>query len=180
EGIVAVPASQEQVEAAARGSTEKPDADSREVRLPEAGIAFTAPDAIWAWKPAVGSPGHTGWRLLGRLDNRVLLTDMRVEWHPYDRATERQPERAEAWLLGRLRGVSPDLKVVEARRAVPEVAGAWRIELTGTLKKESIRTTAVVVDRRMGRVVLLLAGPAGAWGQVRPALERLLASIRLL
>ena len=122
--------------------------------------------------------------MLGRLDNRVLLTDMRVEWHPHtslsESASERAPERVEAWLIRRLRAVSPDLEVVAPRRALDGLAGAWRIGLAGTLKKESIRTTAVVVDRGTGRVVLLLAGPAGAREQVQPALERLIASLRLL
>jgi hypothetical protein len=184
EGIVALPVSKEQMEAARKGSSEKPDAASRDVRLAEAGLAFTSPDALWTWNAVSGSPGHTGWRVLGRLDNRVLLTDMRVEWHPHtslsQSAAERTPERVEAWLIRRLRAVSPDVKVVAARRALEGLAGAWRIGLTGTLKKESIRTTAVVVDRAAGRVVLLLAGPAGAWEQVQPALERLIASIRLL
>ena len=36
------------------------------------------------------------------------------------------------------------------------------------------------VDRPGGRVVLLLAGPAGAWEQVRPAVARFVRSIRLL
>lgn len=180
EGIVAVPVSREQMEAARKGTTEKPDSASREVRLAEAGLTFTPPDAIWRWSAVSGSPGHTGWRVLGRLDNRVLLTDMRVEWHPQTATSERSPERVEAWLLRRLRGVSPDLEVVAARTPVDGLEGAWRIGLKGTLKKESIRTTAVVVDRGTGRVVLLLAGPAGAWEQVQPALERLLASIHTL
>jgi len=180
EGIVAVPVRREQAEAATGESAQPKDAAHREIRLAEAGFAFTSPDALWKWKAAAGSPVNTGWRTLGRLSNRMLLSDVRVEWHPKTTASEREPARVEAWLLRRLRGISPDVRIVEARRALDGVAGAWRLGLEGTLKKESIRTTAVVVDRRGGRVVLLLAGPTGAWGQVQPALERLLTSIRLL
>ncbi len=179
EGLVALPASREQVEAA-KGESATKDGASREVRLAEAGLAFTAPDTVWNWKPTLGTATSTGWRVLGRLDNRVLLTDMRIEWHPHNATSERDPARVEAWLLRRLRGVSPDLKVVDQRKALTGVKGAWRLDVTGTLKKESVRTTVVVVDRGTGRVVLLLAGPTGAWGQVRPALERMLATIRLL
>ena len=72
------------------------------------------------------------------------------------------------------------VKVIAPRSEIDGLPKAWRLELSGTLKKESVRTIAVVVDREAGRVVLLLAGPAGAWGQVRPALERVLASLRPL
>ncbi len=180
EGIVALPVSEAQAVAARSGGRTAEDAASREVKLAEAGIAFTPPDTVWTWQPSMGSPTNTGWRTLGRLDNRVLLADARIEWHPRGTASERSPAQVEAWLLRRLRAVSPDLRILTTRAAVQGVASSWRMELGGTLKKESIRTIAVVVDRPMGRVVLLLAGPAGAWGQVRPALERLLTSIRLL
>ena len=68
-----------------------------------------------------------------------------------------------------MRSVSGDVKVVEERRELTGLDGAWQVGLVGTLRKESVRTVAVVVDRPGGRVVLLLAGPAGAWEQVRPA-----------
>ena len=70
--------------------------------------------------------------------------------------------------------------MVAERRELTGLRGAWQLGLQGTLRKESVRSVAVVVDRPGGRVVLLLAGPAGAWEQVRPAIARLVRSIRLL
>lgn len=181
EGIVAIPVSQEQVEAAVAEADRSGDAEtSREVGLAEAGIAFTVPGPIWAWKPAPSSPGNTGWRVLGRLSHSVLLSDVRIELHPVPGGVDRAPDATQAWLLRRLRGASPDAQVVVARRALPNVPGGWQIGLQGTLKRESVRTIAAVVDRPTGRVVLLLACPAGAWEQVRQAFDRFLDSLRAL
>lgn len=181
EGVVALPVSKAQAEAAdGQARSTGGDTDAREVRLAEAGIALTAPDPVWTWKLGIASPGNTGWRVLGRMDNRVLLSDVRVEWHPKGADAPQGDAQVEAWLVRRLRGASPNLRVLEARRALPDLADAWRLSLAGTLKQESVRTIAVVVDRPRGRVVLLLAAPASAWEQVRPALDRLVSSIRLL
>ena len=181
EGVVAVPVSREQAEAAASQAKKGGrDPSEREVQLPEAGIAFTAPDPVWRWQATLGSPANTGWRVLGRMDNRVLLSDARVEWHPREEDDPRAPDDTEAWLLQRLRGASRDLEVVSARRPLEGLEGAWRLDLQGHLKQEMVRTIAVVVDRPRGRVVLLLAAPAAAWEQVRPALERFVSSVRLL
>ena len=180
-GVIAIPVSRESAEAA-KGQAKRSakDPTQREVQLPEAGIAFTAPDPVWTWKATLASPGNTGWRVLGRMDSRVLLSDVRVEWHPKDGRAELDPAAAQAWLVRRLRGASPDLRVLEGRRALGTVEGAWRMSLLGSLKHESVRTIAVVVDRPRGRVVLLLAAPAAAWEQVRAALERFVSSVRLL
>lgn len=181
EGVVAMPVGREQAEAAASqaGKAGK-TMGGREVTLAEAGIAFTPPGPLWTWTPKDASPGNTGWRVLGRLANPVMVTDVRVEWHPHEAGSERGAEAVEAWLMRRLRSVSGDVKVVEERRELTGLDGAWQIGLLGTLRKESVRTVAVVVDRPGGRVVLLLAGPAGAWEQVRPAVARFVRSIRLL
>jgi hypothetical protein len=181
EGVLAVPVSPEGAEAAeSQAAGSGADPESREIQLPEAGIAFTAPDPIWNWQASLGSPGNTGWRTLGRMDNRVLLSDARVEWHPLMPGDSREPAQVESWLIGRLRGACRDLQVVDARRPLSGVDGAWRVTVQGTLKQESVRTIVVVVDRPRGRVVLLLAAPAAAWEQVQPALERFVSSIHPL
>lgn len=180
-GVMALPVTREQAEAASADAGSQPKKEGgNEVTLPEPGIAFTPPGPIWRWHPELASPGNTGWRRLGRLENRVSLADARLEWHPRTDRSETDARAAEAWLMRRLRGASPDLKVVVPRRPMQGIEGAWRLECAGTLKKERIRTIAVVVDRPAGRVVLLLAVPASAREQVAPALERLLSSIRLL
>jgi len=181
EGIVAIPVSKEQAEAAATEAAGSGDGDAaQDVRLAEAGITFAAPGPLWRWRAMARSPGNTGWRVLGRMANDVLLADVRVELHPYVAGAERDPDAVEAWLLRRLRTASPDVKATAARRPLEGLQGAWRLGLEGTLKEESVRTVAVVVDRPTGRVVLLLACPAGAWEQVRPAFDRLLDSLRAL
>ncbi len=181
EGILAKPVSSEQAAAAAQQAGKAGKATKgREVRLAEAGLAFTPPGPLWTWKPKGAQPGNTGWRLLGRFVNDVLVTDVRVEWHPHEGKGIRGEQVVQDWLVRRLRSVSPDIKVVAERRELTGVEGAWQLGLQGTLRKESVRTVAVVVDRPGGRVVLLLAGPAGAWEQIRPAIVRFVRSIRLL
>ncbi|MDF1700707.1 MAG: hypothetical protein P1V36_06075, partial [Planctomycetota bacterium] len=181
EGVMALPVGREQAEAAAKQAGKAgAEGKGREVTLAEAGIAFAPPGPLWNWTAKDASPGNTGWRVLGRMANPVLVTDARVEWHPYEAGSERGEEAVQAWLVRRLRAVSPDLKIVNERRELTGLEGAWQLDLTGTLRKESVRTVAVVVDRPGGRVVLLLAGPAGAWEQVRPAIVRFVRSIRLL
>ncbi|MDA1196150.1 MAG: hypothetical protein O2894_13345 [Planctomycetota bacterium] len=181
EGIEALPVSREQAEAASEQAARAgADPDVRDVRLPEAGIEFTAPGPLWTWTEQSGSPGNTGWRVLGRLANPVLVTDVRVEWHPEETTSEVDPQAVEAWLLRCLRAVSPDIAVHQPRRELTGLELAWQIGLEGTLRDERVRTVAVVVDRPGGRVVLLLAGPAGAWEQVQPAVAQFVRSIRLL
>ncbi len=191
EGVLAVPVSKEQASAATtQANASGTQEGGRDVTLVEPGIAFTPPGPLWSWKARDLSPkGNAegtslaaggGWRVLGRMNNEVLVTDMRVEWHPKASLAGSTSAATEAWLLRRLRAVSPDLAIVAERRELTGLHGAWRLGLQGTLRKESVRTVAVVVDRPGGRVVLLLAGPAGAWEQVRPAIARLVRSIRLL
>lgn len=181
EGVMAMPVSREQAEAAAQqaGAVSRRTGSS-EITLAEAGIAFTAPGPLWTWQPKDASPGNTGWRVLGRLANAVLVTDVRVEWHPLEAGSETAPDAVQTWLERRLRSVSGDIKALDERRELTGVEGAWQLDLQGTLRKESVRTVAVVVDRPGGRVVLLLAGPAGAWEQIQPAVARFVRSLRLL
>ena len=179
--ITAVPVSREQAEAAAQQAGKVATAEGgREIKLAEAGIAFTPPGPLWTWNAKDASPGNTGWRVLGRLSNAVMVTDVRVEWHPHEAGSERDPDKVQDWLLRRLRSVSGDVQLVGERRELTGIEGAWQLDLQGTLRRESVRTVAVVVDRPAGRVVLLLAGPAGAWEQIRPAVARFVRSIRLL
>ncbi len=187
EGVDAVPVSREQAEAALGGGEgDVPeDPTERVIKLPEAGIGFTLPDRLWKWKPYLARPDNTGWRVLGLLSTRVTLADIRIEWHPKAPGSESDPERVKDWLVQRLRGAAPDLKTLGARTAVPGLAspgstGGWRMDFVGTLKGESVRTIAVVVDRPLGRVVLLLACPTTAWEQGRPALDRFVGSLQLL
>jgi hypothetical protein len=181
EDLVAIPVSAEQAEAAAQQAEHgQEETGSHEIVLPEAGLAFQPPGPVWSWKPQPASPANTGWRVLGRLSNSVLLADVRVEWHPRQGRAAGDPAAEESWLLHRLRFACPDVAVVARRAPLARVQGAWRIGLQGTLRKESVRTVAVVVDRPGGRVVLLLACPAGAWESTRPAFDRLLDSLRAL
>ena len=181
EGVMAVPVSREQAEAAAQqAGRASSQVGGREIKLAEAGIAFTPPGPLWTWDAKDASPGNTGWRVLGRLHNAVMVTDVRVEWHPHTASTEKAPDAVQQWLERRLRSVSGDIKALDERRELTGIEGGWQLDLQGTLRKESVRTVAVVVDRPGGRVVLLLAGPAGAWEQIQPAVARFVRSIRLL
>lgn len=181
EDILAMPVSREQAEAAAQQAGRvSARTGGSEIKLPEAGIAFTPPGPLWTWNPKDASPGNTGWRVLGRLSNAVMVTDVRVELHPHEAGSERDPDKVQAWLERRLRSVSGDVKALGERRELTGMENAWQLDLQGTLRRESVRTVAVVVDRPGGRVVLLLAGPAGAWEQIRPAVVRFVRSIRLL
>jgi len=180
-GLEAVLVSARQAAAARREAEASPDTVAeREVSLPLVGLAFELPDAVWRWSPRLDTPTNTGWRVLGTASHPTLVADMRIEWHPHEPDTERGEERVEAWLLQRLRGVSPDLAVSEPRAPVLPIREAWRIELAGTVKGTDIRTLAVVVERPEGRAVLLLACPATGWEAGRQAFERFLSSLRLL
>jgi hypothetical protein len=180
-GLEAVPVSAEQAAAARRQAEAVPEAVAdREVTLPVPGLAFELPDPVWRWSPRLDSPTNTGWRVLGTAAHASLVADLRVEWHPEEPDTEHGEERVEAWLLQRLRGVSPDLAVSEPRGPVLPIRDAWRIEVEGTVKGTAVRSVAVVVERPSGRAVLLFACPAAGWEEGRRAFERFLSSLRLL
>jgi hypothetical protein len=184
EGVTAVPVSREQAEAAGSGDDEAgegtTEAAQREIRLPEAGIGFVLPDRLWSWTPQPPSPLDRGWRVLGRLETRVTLADVRIEWHAAGPDTERDPAQVEGWLLRRLRAACPDLRVVSGRRVLPALEGAWQMVVACTLKGERVQTRAIVIDRTRGRVVLLLACPASALAQGEAAWTRFVESLRLL
>ena len=115
---------------------------------------------------------------------------MRVEWDPRGGAapaavpppagTDPAAAEAESALLVRLRGIAPDLEIVEARRAVPGVPGAFRMTLRGTVRRERLRTAVLVADRGGARVVLLASCPEAGWEDSRGALEAILDSFRWL
>ena len=180
EGVIAVPCTREQATAAEEAAKKDGEPDEKDiVKIPEAGIAFRVPDPLWTWKPALAS-ARTGWRVLGRLSSKLHLADVRVEWHPESMDAIGTAVEAEAWLLRRLRSVSPDLQITAPRRRFGAMEGAWQLGLTANLKGTKVNTIAVVLDRPPGRVLLLVACPLTTWDDGRPALEKFLASIHLL
>ena len=111
------------------------------------------------------------------------MASVRVEWDPDGVAMAPAEEEAAARLLQRLRAACPDLQVMVPRRALgmdPSGQAAWRMEFTGTLKGERVRTIAVVVDQGRGRAILLVACPEVSWRQAEMSLEALVGSIRRL
>jgi hypothetical protein len=183
EGVVAVPVTEAQAKAAiaetgaaGEATGEKP----AEVTLAEAGVAFSAPSALWKVERTVASTTDAGPRVLAKMANSLHMADVRVEWDPDGVLAAPRADDAEARILQRLRSVCPDLAVVEARAAFPRLANAWRMVLVGTLRGERVRTIAVVVDRAPARVLMLLACPEVAWGDARESLERVVATLRIL
>ena len=175
EGLTAVRATRKEAKAVL-----EPVKDE-EIRLPKAGIAFRLPDRLWKWKKPLASPTNTGWRVIAYLRSaEMYLADVRIEWHPAEAGDDKAPEHVEGWLIRRLRAACTDLKVIEARRAVEHLEGAWRIEVVGTLNETEVRTTAVVIDRPRGRVVLLAACPLTTWKDGGQALDRFISSVHLL
>lgn len=178
EGLVALGVSAEQAEAA-RQQALGAGADPARLRVevPEVGLGWRLPDALWTWEPRLAAPTDTGWRVLGVGTQAAQLANLRVEWHPHEEGEARDAAAAEAWLLARLRGAAPDLEVREARRPLDGVEGAWRLKVRATLKDTPVETIVVVVDRPAGRVVLLLAIPVAGWADGREGLERLVSSL---
>jgi hypothetical protein len=70
--------------------------------------------------------------------------------------------------------------VVEGRRPVEGVAGAWRVGLSGTVRGERVRTIALVAERGDARVTMLASCQEAAWADARAALEAILSSFRWL
>ncbi len=185
EGVVAIPATEAQCRVA-MGEQEAVKGQVKGVlTLPECGLGFALPGPLWTWKPTLAPASHTGWRVLGTMKNTIHVADIRVEWHPEAATTLRLGQHAEAWLLRRLRGLAPNLRVVGPRTSLPALVAAgasdaWRFEVEGTLRGETVHTIAVVVDRGPDRVVMLCACPSSALKQARPALERFVVSLRVL
>lgn len=182
EGVLSVPASRSQVEAAEAEAQERAKRGEADlVQLPEVGLAMRLPGDTWTYERVPAAPGATGPRQVAELDSRYFLANVRIEWDPDGARLAPGVEEAEARLLQRLKAVCPDLRVRVRRRALAQaVPNAWRMELTGTLKGERVRTVAVVVDRGRGRAVMLASAPESAWAEVAGSVERLLQSLKIL
>jgi hypothetical protein len=194
EGVVALPATQKQIEAAAKDSEPKAvdplvalsptaaptPAETGPVALPEVGITFTPPGAAWKVEKPLATTTDVGWRVVARLSAPLLASDIRVEWDPDAALAAPGAAAAEQRLLERLRTVCADLSVTDDRTPVAGVPGAWRIAVRGTLKGDMVRTIAVVVDRGPARILLLCACAESSWGSGGAALEAFVRSIRVL
>lgn len=184
DGVVAVPATRAQVDAAREeGMEDVSEEEPGVVKLAEIGISFRLPDTAWKAARSEIPPFRTGWRKVAVVESRLHVTDVRIEWDPDGVAVAPGQAEAADRLLQRLRAVCPDLRVVHPRRPLPvddSVQGAWRMDFTGTLKEEAVRTVAVVLDQGQGRVLVLVACPEVAWPQASRSIEVLLASIRRL
>ena len=184
DAVVAYPATAAQVDAARAEATHARDeGEPGLVRLAQVGLALRLPDQTWSAARSENSQLTTGWRRVATLDSRLHMASVRVEWDPDGMAMAPAEEEAAARLLQRLRAACPDLRVSEPRRSIPmdpPGQAAWRMEFTGTLKGERVRTIAVVVDQGRGRALLLVACPEVSWHQARVSLESLVDSIRRL
>jgi len=184
DGVVATPATPAQVDAArAEAARNRDEGEPGLVRLAELGIALRLPDRSWSVDRVETSTLATGWRKVAQATSPLHVADVRIEWDPEGAAMAPTPEEAATRLLQRLKTACPDLRVVDARRALaldPPGQPAWRMEVTGTLKGERIRTIAVVVDQGQGRALLLVACPEVSWSQASRSIEMLVDSIRRL
>lgn len=194
DGVVAVPASEAQVEAA-RAERGGRGGDPSLVRLADIGLTFRIPDVSWTFARVEAPPSASGWRKVGVLECKPLVADVRIEWDPTGASVAPGAPEASARLLQRLRAWCPDLRVLRPMQPLSlstasptgegtggggrEAAaqGAWRMDFTGTLKGERIRTVAVVVDRGRGRILLLVACPEVSWPQAARAVDKLVASL---
>ena len=184
EGVLAVPVTRAQAEAAAVESERRARADEVDlVRLPDVGVTFRLPGDTWELLEVERSPVARGWRLVAATESRYHVADVRVEWNPTGAEMAPTPDEAQERLLTRLKRVCPDLRVIGERRPLTgsgAPASAWRLVVEGTLRGERVRTVAVVIDRGDGRVLFLAASPSVAWDAAQPSFERLFASIRVM
>lgn len=200
DGVVAVPATEAQVEAA-RAERGGRGGDPSLVRLADLGLTLRIPDPSWTFARVEAPLTASGWRKVAVLECRPLVADVRIEWDPAGATVAPSAAEASQRLMQRLRAWCPDLRVlrplqplalrsaaatgegtaggVGARVAGREAAAqpAWRMDFTGTLKGERVRTVAVIVDRGRGRVLLLVACPEVSWPQVARAVDKLVASL---
>jgi hypothetical protein len=179
DGVTVLPATQAQAKAVEQVSrAHAQDPKSREVALPEQGLSVTLPGPDWTATRAVASGFDAGWRSVAYLNSSALVADARIEWNPEGAPRGQTAEQAEAALLERLKAVSKDLAVTLARSPVEGLPGAWRMSVRGTLRDTPVTTLVLFVPRGTGAAVVLAACPETGWDAGRPALERLLASVR--
>lgn len=191
-GVVAVPASRAQAEAAlpAPAAALDPRTLLRPAALPSApkeegprvltladvGIELTLPGPGWVAEPLAAQADDVGARVVARVASRLDATDVRIEWDPAGAVGD--AGAAERDLLARLRRVARDLRVETPRAAVAD--GVWRMRVVGTVRRESLWTWVLCADRGRGRITVLVACPEPAVKDVSPAVEALLTSFRRL
>jgi hypothetical protein len=191
-GVVAVPATRAQAEAALPAPVaptdprallrpsalpRTPEADGpRVLTLADVGFELTLPGPGWVAEPLAAQADDVGVRVVARITSRLDATDVRIEWDPA--GARGAPATAEADLLARLRRVARDLRVETTRAAVAE--GVWRMRVVGTVRRESLWTWVLCADRGRGRITVLVACPEPAVRDVTPAVEALLTSFRRL
>ncbi len=196
-GVVAEPASEAQVSAAA-GPEAAFDplpspgaappavprkASLREVVVTEAGFSFALPGASWVEEALPPPLAETGPRVVARASSKLHAADVRVEYDPAaspSASPSPAPAAPEAPLLARLRALAPDLGVAKARAEVPGMPGAWRMQVVGTLRGEKIRTLLLRADRGGAQVTVFVSCPEAAWADAEDALESIPASFRWL
>ena len=165
EGVVAIPVTRAQAEAAADEMDRRARNDEADlVRLADVGVSFRLPGSTWKILDVDRSPIARGWRRVAATESRFHVADVRVEWDPSGAQMAPTAVEAEARLIDRLRRTCPDLHIVRERRplggaGVP--SSAWRIDFEGTLRGERVRTVAVVIDRGDGLVLF--------WPPARPS-----------
>jgi hypothetical protein len=180
-GVTAVLSNERQAAAAALDPTGSGAGGNREVVIPQCGIALRLPGASWTAEVYPLRPSEEERRVVAKLASDLHVADVRVEWEPKGVVQSPLPAEApETALVARLRSVSPDVTVLDARRAVDGVPGAWRVGLLGTVREERVRTLALVAERGEGRVTMLASCQEAAWPDVRGALEAVLESFRWL
>lgn len=181
EGVTAVATTEVQaraVESAAKAGSADPK--QRDLLLPEQGLQLTLPGPDWTSTRSVSSSMDAGRRVVARLSSPIQLAEVRIEWDPEGFGPGATEASCEAALLERLKAVCPDLAVAERRRPAEGLAGAWRLGLYGTLRDTPVRTLVLVVPRGKGLTTFLAAVPDASWEGARPALEKLLSSVRPL
>ena len=191
-GVVAVPATRAQAEAAMPAPVAP--VDPRELLRPSAlprvakedgprvltladvGIELTMPVPGWVAEPLAAQGDDVGVRVVARIASRLDATDVRIEWDPAGAVGD--PATAEKDLLARLRRVARDLRVETPR--VDGGDGLWRMRVVGTVRRETLWTWVLCADRGRGRITVLVACPEPAVRDVTPAVEALLTSFRRL
>src|SRR5262249_3707876 len=160
-----------------------PEGSPKEIAIADVGLSLALPGASWTGEALPSRPGDVGTRLVGKIQSRLLASDVRVEWDP-KAAAPGSPTAgtaaAGAALPRRLRTLAPDLTVVEPRAAVPTLPGAWRMAIEGTVRGERVRTLVLVAERGEGRATLLASCAVTAWKDAKAALEAVLGSFRWL
>lgn len=187
-GIVARPATIQQVRAALAPKAEGPKAPTletsplepagrRDVSLPECGFTYALPGASWVLEPVEPREGDEGVRLVSKASSRIHMADLRVEWDPKGADRTTSPEEP---LLARLRRLAPDLAIVEPKAPLSGRPNTFWLGLVGTQRGERLRMLALAADRGAARITMLISCPESAWADAHGAMDAILASFRWL